>query len=192
MLSLLLPLLQHLSPCLPQVLSLSLLPSCQWLPLEYSLPLGLCRPLLPFPRPTFSPLLYSFSVFPFAPYFLPGDSSPFSSPRLWPARAAPSSSLHGLPTHWPDCYVVPSGAAHALQIASPWDHRPFVSPAQLSVVLGVQDPQGERVQFWKETGWGWDLALGRRPRLLRGALGGSGASPPATVGSPPAATEMGG
>lgn len=61
----------------PPALSLFRPPSGQRLPLEYSLLLGLCGPLLPFP-PAYgltSPV-FTWAVFPLAPDFLPGAPAP--------------------------------------------------------------------------------------------------------------------
>ena len=50
---------------------------------------------------------------------------------------------------------------------------------------------GERIQFWKETGCGWDLGLGRRPRLLWGAHGWLWCQPTCHREVPTSSTELG-
>lgn len=120
---------------------------------------GALRPLLSFPQPMFSPLLY-----PLVP-FSPCPCLPALFQPLPPPQTLPAPSMTCQPISQTTCTL----SHKMLQIAFPWGPRgltpAFASPSQLVVVLRVQGPLGERTAL-KETGWGWGWTWAGRPAAL--------------------------
>lgn len=176
--SLLLSLLQHLSRAphpSPQPFSSTVLSIVAPRTFPAAGPLPPSAPAASTHSLAFAVFIFSL-LFPFAPEFLPDIPAP-SPPRLRPAGTA----LQPPPAAGPPARPLPASVtgSHTLQTEFPWDPRTdpsLVKPAQLRVVFGVQGLRGSESSS---------------ERRRAGALGGSGASPAATAGSPQAAAQTG-
>lgn len=121
-----------------------------------------------------SPLPYSLG--PFSPWPLTSSQGlqPLLLPQTLASPAAPSSPLHDLSTHRQTVTRFCLGLRMRYKLH--FLGTTGLTPAFCVTITAGRGPSclgslGERIQFWKETGCGWDLGLGRRPRLLRGAHG---------------------